>query len=57
MSTKQLVLASLVMAVVAASLVWWLQTDSRERLAKQFQQYLERVDQFRAEFPEPPPAS
>jgi type II secretory pathway pseudopilin PulG len=57
MTTKQLILSSLLMALVASAVVWYLQTDSRERLAKQFQLYLERMDQFRAEFPEPPPAT
>ncbi len=43
------------MGLIAAAIVWYLQTDSRERLAKQFREYLDRVDEFRAQYPDVPP--
>ena len=54
---KQTLVAAALMGLIAAAIVWWLQTDSRERLAQQFQQYLERMDQFRDAYPDPPQPS
>jgi type II secretory pathway pseudopilin PulG len=51
-SWKQTLVAAAIMGLVAAACVWWLQTDSRNRLADQFQKYLEKVDRFNVEFPE-----
>ena len=49
---RQTLVAAAVMGLIAAAIVWWLQTDSRERLARQFQEYLEKYDDFRRSFPE-----
>ena len=45
--------AALVMALVAAALVWYLERFSTDRLVGEMQKYLRKQDQFRAEYPDP----
>ena len=50
---KQTIAAALVMALVAAALVWYLERFSTDRLVGEMHRYLRNQDKFRAEYPDP----
>lgn len=47
MTTRQILLAGLVLGVTAAAVVWWLERFEVERLHAETRNYLERYDEFR----------
>jgi type II secretory pathway pseudopilin PulG len=49
---KSTLIAAIVMGLLAAALVWWLERFSTDRLVSEMQRYLRNHDQFRAEYPE-----
>ena len=52
MTWKQTFAAAVVLALVAAAVVWYLERYNGERMMAQLQAYLRKTDQFRAEYPE-----
>ncbi len=57
MSWRQTIIAALVLALVAAAVVWYLERFNGDRLMEQLQAYLRKTDAFREQFPEPPGVS
>ena len=52
MTWRQTFTAAVVLALVAAATVWYLERFNSERMMAQLQAYLRKTDQFRAEYPE-----
>jgi hypothetical protein len=46
MTTRQVLLSSLVLGVVAAAVVWWLERYNRDLLIAQFREQLERLPTY-----------
>ena len=52
MTWRQTFAAALVMALVAAALVWWLERSRVERMMSELHGYLRNQDEFRKQYPE-----
>lgn len=52
---KQTLVAAVVMALVAACLVWYLERFNTDKLVAEMQRYLRKQDDFRAEYPDTSP--
>ncbi len=46
MTHKQVVMAALILGLVAAGVVWWLERYNRELLINQFREQLEKLPTF-----------
>ena len=53
MTWRQTFAAALIMACVAAALVWYLERSSVERMMSELQGYLRKTDEFQERYPEP----
>jgi len=51
-SWKQTVVAALILAVVAAGLMWYMERYQGDMLVAKFHEYLRKQDDFRDRFPE-----
>lgn len=47
MSTRQVLLAAVVLGCVCAGVVWWLESWNRERLIQDFHAQLEKLPTFK----------
>ena len=52
MTWKQTLIAAVVLALVAAAVVWWLERYNGERMIAEMQRYLRKQDDFNAQYPE-----
>ena len=50
---KSTLIAAVVMGLIAACMVWWLERFSTDRLVEEMQRYLRKQDEFHDKFPEP----
>ena len=57
MTWKSTLVAAVVMGLVAAAVVWYLERFESARLMTEIHGYLDKIDHFRAEYPDPPAAS
>jgi type II secretory pathway pseudopilin PulG len=48
---KSTLIAAIVMGLLAAALVWWLERFSTDRLVSEMQRYLRRQDEFNDLYP------
>lgn len=49
---KQTIAAAIIMGLLAAALVWYLERFNSERLSAEIKTYLANHDRFNAEYPE-----
>ena len=53
---RQTIVAAMIMGLIAAALVWYLERFNSDRLAAEIRDYLANHDRFNAEYPEKPDA-
>ncbi len=49
MSTKQVLLSAIVLGLVCAGVVWWLEQFNRDRLIQDFRAQLDKLPTFKGE--------